>query len=154
MKFLLKQKHRNFYLLSFIFYLFYSPLGGDDTMGKKFRVNRVAEEIKKVISLMLINELKDPRIASMTSITGVDVTDDYSYATVYLSVFGSDEEKENTLLAVKNAAGFIRKEVGKQIQMRHTPEILFKMDNSIEYGMHIDKLIYEIGKDNKNNHEE
>ncbi|NLK73488.1 MAG: 30S ribosome-binding factor RbfA [Clostridiales bacterium] len=123
-------------------------------MGKNFRVNRVAEEIKRVISYMLINELKDPRIAPMSSITGVDVTEDFSYATVYLSVYGTDEEKENTLVALKNAAGFIRKEVGRQVKMRHTPEFLFKLDNSIEYGLHIDKIIDEIGKDNKNNHEE
>jgi len=123
-------------------------------MGKNFRVNRVAEEIKRVISYMLINELKDPRIAPMSSITGVDVTEDFSYATVYLSVYGTDEEKENTLVALKNAAGFIRKEVGRQVKMRHTPEFLFKLDNSIEYGLHIDKIIDEIGKENKNNHEE
>ena len=123
-------------------------------MGKNFRVNRVAEEIKRVISYMLINELKDPRIAPMSSITGVDVTEDFSYATVYLSVYGTDEEKENTLVALKNAAGFIRKEVGRQVKMRHIPEFLFKLDNSIEYGLHIDKIIDEIGKDNKNNHEE
>ncbi len=123
-------------------------------MGKKFRSNRIAEEIKKVVSMMIINELKDPRIASMTSITGVEVTDDLSYATVYLSIYGSNEEKENTLVALRSAAGFIRKETGKQVKMRHTPEFIFKIDNSIEYGIHISKIIKEIGEDSKRNNDE
>lgn len=123
-------------------------------MSKNFRSHRVAEEIKKVVSMMLINELKDPRISSRVTVTGVEVTEDFSYATVFISVFGSDEEKENTLTAFKSAAGFIRKEVGKQVKMRHVPEFLFKIDQSIEYGMHISKIIDELGKDTKKQDEE
>ncbi|MCG8485356.1 MAG: 30S ribosome-binding factor RbfA [Clostridia bacterium] len=123
-------------------------------MGKNFRSHRVAEEIKKVLSMMLINELKDPRISSMVSVTQVEVTDDFSFAKVYLSVLGSEEEKENTLLALKSAAGFIRKEVGKKIKMRRIPEFIFKIDHSLDYSLHISKIIDEIGKDDKDNHEE
>lgn len=123
-------------------------------MGKNFRSSRVAEEIKRVVSMMLISELKDPRISSMVSITGVEVTDDLSYATVYLSILGSSEEKENTLSAFKSAAGFIRKEVGKQVKLRRVPEFIFKIDESLEYGMHISKIINEIGKDQKKDNDE
>ena len=123
-------------------------------MARNIRSHRVAEEIKKVISMMLISELKDPRISSMVSVTQVEVTDDFSFAKVYLSVFGSDEEKENTLLALKSAAGFVRKEVGKKIKMRRIPEFIFKIDNSLDYSMHITKIINDIGKDDKDNHEE
>ncbi len=123
-------------------------------MGKSYRSSRVAVEIKRVVGMMLINELKDPRISTMTSVTGVEVTEDFSYATVYLSIYGSDEEKDNTLTALRSAAGFIRKEVSRQIKMRHTPEFIFKIDNSVEYGIHISKIIEEIGKDNKRDNEE
>lgn len=122
-------------------------------MAKSYRTGRIGEEIKRVVSTMLRTELKDPRISSLVSITAVDVTEDYSYATIYLSVFGSDEEKADTLAAFKSGAGFIRHELGKQIKIRHVPELIFKIDNSIEYGMHISKIIEEIGKDTKKDNE-
>lgn len=123
-------------------------------MGKSFRTNRVAGEIKRIVSMMLISELKDPRIPSMVSVTGVEVTEDLSYATVYFSMLGSDEEKEETLTALKSAAGFIRKEVGKQVKMRRVPEFIFKIDHSLDYGMHISKIIDEIGKDSTKDNED
>lgn len=123
-------------------------------MGKNIRSHRIAEEIKKVISLMLISDLKDPRISSMVSITQVEVTEDLSFAKVYLSVYGSEEDNENTLLALKSGAGFIRKEVGKKIKMRRVPELIFKIDDSLDYSLHISKLIKQIGKDDNDNHEE
>lgn len=123
-------------------------------MGKNFRTHRVAEEIKKALSMMLISELKDPRIPQMVSVTQVEVTDDFSFAKVFISVLGSEEEKENALLALKSASGYIRKEIGKKIKMRRTPEFIFKIDHSLDYSIEITKLIDEIGKDDKDNHEE
>ncbi|ALS27594.1 30S ribosome-binding factor RbfA [Paenibacillus cisolokensis] len=109
----------------------------------KIRVGRVGEQIKKEMSQIIQNELKDPRIGFIT-VTGVDVTNDLSQARVYLSVLGSDEQKEETLKALGRASGFIRSELGKRIRLRLTPELLFKLDSSIEYGSRIEALLNEI----------
>ncbi|WP_026485878.1 30S ribosome-binding factor RbfA [Caldanaerobius polysaccharolyticus] len=106
-----------------------------------YRANRVAEEIKKVISDLIKNQLKDPRIAPLTSVTHVDVSKDMRHAKVYVSVYGSDEERAATIEALKKASGFLRKEVGSKIKTFYTPEIDVQLDNSIERGIHITKLI-------------
>ncbi len=109
----------------------------------KFRVGRVAEQIKKELSLILQTEFKDPRLGFIT-VTGVDLTNDLSQAKVYLSVMGSDEQKEETLKALGKGTGYLRSELGKRIRMRHTPELLFKFDTSIEYGSRIENLLQQI----------
>ena len=117
-------------------------------MAKGHRQGRMGEEIRKIISDLLFKGLKDPRLSAMISITEVEVTIDGSYATVYLSVLGmnSDPEKaadqqQDTLDALNSAKGFIRKEIGRQIKLRHVPDLIFKIDKSLEYGRHIDELI-------------
>ena len=110
------------------------------------RINRVAEEIKKELSLMLQTELKDPRIGFVT-ITGVEVTNDYSQAKVYVSVFGDEEKRKESLSALTNAGGYLRTELGKKIRIRHIPELIFKIDTSIDYGLKIDKLLSQINKE-------
>ena len=117
-------------------------------MAKGHRQGRMGEEIRKIISDLLFKGLKDPRLSAMISITAVEVTSDGSYATVYLSVLGmnSDSEKaaaqqQDTLDALNSAKGFIRKEIGRQIKLRHVPDLIFKIDKSLEYGRHIDELI-------------
>jgi ribosome-binding factor A len=114
----------------------------------KVRIGRVAEEIKKELSFMLQTELKDPRIGFVT-ITGVEVTNDLSQAKVYLSVFGNDEKRQETLKALSSAAGFIRTELGKKIRVRHIPELFFKIDESIDYGQKIEKLLNQIHEEKK-----
>ncbi|MGI6721830.1 MAG: 30S ribosome-binding factor RbfA [Anaerovoracaceae bacterium] len=121
-------------------------------MGKGYRQGRLAEEIKKLISEMLLRELKDPRLTGMVSITGVDVSPDSSYATVYLSVFtGSDEDHDeaeaNVLAALGSSKGLIRRKIGKNMKLRHVPELTFKIDTSMEYGRHIEELIDKVKKD-------
>lgn len=111
------------------------------------RIHRISEEVKKEISNIIRNELKDPRLSKLISITSVNVTRDLRYAKVYISVLGNDEEKKNTLIALKNAAGFIRRELGHRINMRYTPEVLFELDTSIEHGAYITKLIDKTMKD-------
>ncbi|CAM4242422.1 30S ribosome-binding factor RbfA [Paenibacillus tarimensis] len=111
----------------------------------KVRVGRVGEQIKKELSQIIQTELKDPRIGFIT-VTGVDVTSDLSQARVYLSVLGSDEQKENTLKALAKGSGFIRSELGKRIRLRHTPELEFRFDSSIEYGSRIESLLEEINR--------
>lgn len=123
-------------------------------MGKGYRPGRLGEEIRKVISDLLLRELKDPRLqASMVSVTAVDVTRDGSYATVYLTVFKMGEQsdiedaKVDVIEAMNSCKGLIRKEIGKQVRLRHTPELIFKMDESLDYGRHIDQLIDQVKKD-------
>jgi ribosome-binding factor A len=114
----------------------------------KVRIGRVAEEIKKELSFMLQTDLKDPRIGFVT-ITGVEVTNDLSQAKVYLSVFGDSEKRQETLKALSSAAGFIRTELGKKIRVRHIPELFFKIDESIDYGQKIEKLLNQIHEEKK-----
>ncbi|MBJ9990258.1 30S ribosome-binding factor RbfA [Paenibacillus sp. S28] len=115
----------------------------------KIRTGRVGEQIKKELSQLIQSELKDPRIGFVT-VTGVDVTNDLSQAKVYLSVLGDNEQKNNTLKALEKANGFLRSELGKRVRLRHTPELIFKFDESIAYGSHIEKLLGEIGKNEDN----
>lgn len=107
------------------------------------RTDRIAVEIQKEISDIIRNSIKDPRIPQMVSVTRVKVTKDLRYAKVYISIYDSDEEKQNAMTALKGAAGFVRREIGQRIQLRYTPEIVFEPDDSIEHGMHISKLIEE-----------
>lgn len=124
-------------------------------MQKNYRSGRLGEEIRKIISNMLLRgDLKDPDINPITSITAVDVTSDGSYATVYLSVMGTDEEKKATVSALKRASGFIRNNIGKSVKIKHVPELIFKIDTTLEYGMHISKLIDDLNKDNKKSGED
>lgn len=109
----------------------------------KTRTNRIGEEIKKELSILLQRGLKDPRIGFVT-VTGVEVTTDLQLAKVYISVFGSPEQKEASLQGLQKAKGFLRTEVGKRIKLRHVPDLQFKMDASIDYGNKIDNLLREI----------
>lgn len=112
----------------------------------KYRVGRVGEEIKKEICQMLQMELKDPRIGFVT-VTDVEVTRDLSLARVYLSILGSEEERKETLRSLERAKGFIRSELGRRIRLRHTPEIEFRYDKSIEYSCRIAHLLHEISRE-------
>ncbi len=109
-------------------------------MGKSFRAERMAEEIKKVVSQLLLREIKDPRLSGMVSISDVEVSKDYGYATIYISVPESDN-REEVLKAFEGAKGLVRKEVGRQIKLRHVPEINFRLDTSQEYGRHIESIL-------------
>lgn len=112
----------------------------------RIRPHRVGEQLKKELSDILQRELKDPRIGFVT-ITGVDVTGDLQQATVYFSVLGNDADFDDTLDGLEQAKGFIRSELGKRIRLRHTPELLFKLDESIRYGNRIEKLLKEVKSD-------
>ncbi len=107
------------------------------------RPGRLAEAIKKEISDMLHDELKDPRIGFVT-ITTVDVSPDLRYARIYASVLGGGEQRKATRDALKNATGYIRSELGKRIRLKYTPEISFYLDDSIERGARVIKLMGEV----------
>ncbi|MCX7710958.1 MAG: 30S ribosome-binding factor RbfA [Clostridia bacterium] len=110
------------------------------------RINRISEEVHKELSDIVQNDIKDPRLPKMVSILNVNVTRDLRYAKVYISVLGSDEDKRNALSALKSAAGYIRREIGHRVQLRYTPELQFELDNSIEQGVYITKLIHDTVK--------
>jgi len=107
------------------------------------RIDRISEEIRKEISNIVQNELKDPRLPQIVSITSVETTKDLRYAKVYVSILGNEEDKKNAMSALKGAAGYIRREIGHRVQIRYTPEILFELDDSIERGIYLTKLIDE-----------
>jgi ribosome-binding factor A len=111
------------------------------------RVRRVAEQLKKDISQIISEEMKDPRVGVITSVTEVQLSRDLNYASVYVSIFGSEKEKEDTLQALIRAAGYIRSEIGKRIRLRNTPEINFYLDSSMEYGAHIENVIKSLKKE-------
>lgn len=112
------------------------------------RSRRVAGEMKKVVGRVINREIKDPRIASLTSVTGVEISRDLRYATIFVSIYGNEAEKNLTMQTLQRAAGFIRGEIGKSIRLRYTPEINFVEDRSMEYGAHIDRVLKSINEDN------
>lgn len=114
------------------------------TSHKNQRVNgEVQRELSRIISM----EIKDPRINPMTSVTDVIVTPDLKYCKAFISVLGDKESADETLEGLKNASGYIRRELARSINLRNTPEITFVVDNSIEYGIAMSKKIDEVLKD-------
>ena len=118
-------------------------------MGRGYRPQRLGEEIRKIISDMLIRgELKDPGLQGLIGVNAVDVTRDGSYATVYVTALGrgaagplAETEKTDILNAFQRSRGFIRTELARLIQIRHIPELLFRFDTSVEYGLKMDKIL-------------
>ncbi|MBD7983573.1 30S ribosome-binding factor RbfA [Sporosarcina sp. Sa2YVA2] len=107
------------------------------------RANRVAEQMKKELGSIIGQKLKDPRIGFVT-VTDVEVTGDLQQSTIYISVLGSDAEKEATLAGLSKAKGFIRSEIGQRIRLRITPEIEFAFDESVAYGNRIESLLRQV----------
>jgi phosphoesterase RecJ-like protein len=118
------------------------------------RGGRIGEEIKRIISDLLLRELKDPRFVGLVSVSAVKASDDGSFATVYVTMLGSgsgvsseatEDEKQGVLAAFEKARGFIRHEIGQRLGIRHAPDLKFVFDTSEEYGRHIEKIIGELG---------
>lgn len=107
---------------------------------------RINVEVQKVLSTLISREIKDPRINPMTSVIATEVAPDLKTAKVYISVLGDEESKEATLRGLKSAASFMRGQLAKILNLRNTPELTFIIDNSIEYGAHMSKLIDEVSK--------
>ena len=107
------------------------------------RLGRIDEELKKEISNIINYDLKNPNITGLISVTKAKITPDLRYAQVYVSILNSKNTKE-TLATLKKSSGFVRSEVAKRINLRITPEIIFVLDDSMEYGERIDKIIKEI----------
>ena len=116
-------------------------------MAKNYRQGRLSEEIKKTISELLVNGIKEPRLKNrIITVSGVDVTNDNSYAYIYVVPFvldGEDREKvyEEVLDGFNRANGIFRNKISKDYRLHHSPELIFKIDKSEDYGRHIDELL-------------
>ncbi len=105
---------------------------------------RINGEVMKELSNIIRGEIKDPRINPMTSVVAVEVAPDLKSCKAYISVLGDEESQKNTIKGLKSAEGFIRTKLAKNINLRNTPEITFVLDQSIEYGVNMSRLIDEV----------
>ncbi len=117
-------------------------------MKNNNRMTRINDEILKELSQIIRGEIKDPRVGVMTSVLRVDTTPDLKYCKVFVSVLGNEEEKDGVMKGLKNATGFIRRLLAQRVNLRNTPELIFKLDDSVEYSIRMSKLIDEISKSN------
>ncbi len=117
------------------------------------RFERINEEYRKEISSIIDNKLKNPNVTGLISVTKVKVTQDLKFAKVYVSILNSKNLKD-TLAGLKKSAGFVRSELARTVNLRNTPEIIFELDDSLEYGARIDSILKDIMKDVKKNDEE
>jgi ribosome-binding factor A len=120
----------------------------------KRRVQRLSEEIKREISEIIRSEIKDPRITSLVSITQVQVSSDLSHAKVFVSMLGDGEKRKETLEGLNKAKGYIKRELGKNLRQRITPDIVFHMDDSIQHGSHISQLLKKVMVDEEKRKED
>ncbi len=108
------------------------------------RNKRISEEIKKIVSQLIMYDIKDPRIPAMTSVTHVDTTNDLRFTTIYISILDSSADRQKALEGLNSAKGFIRREIGTELKLHYTPEPLFKIDESIENSIYMNKLISSV----------
>ncbi|OLR61996.1 ribosome-binding factor A [Anaerostipes sp. 992a] len=108
---------------------------------------RINGEVQRELSRIISREVKDPRIAPMTSVVTVEVAPDLKQCKAYISVLGNKEAQENTIAGLKSSAGFIRRELAHSINLRNTPEIIFILDQSIEYGVSMSRRIDELNQE-------
>ena len=108
---------------------------------------RINGEVQKELSMLINREIKDPRISPMTSVVAVEVAPDLKHAKVYISVLGDEEKKQSTYEGLRSAAPYLRTLLAKTVNLRNTPELTFVMDQSIEYGVNMSKLIDDVNKD-------
>ena len=105
---------------------------------------RINSEVQKVLAETIRGEIKDPRIAPLTSVVAVEVSPDLKTCKAWISVLGDEEVRKSTLQGLKSAEGFIRRELARTINLRNTPDITFVMDQSIEYGVNMSHKIDEV----------
>jgi ribosome-binding factor A len=115
-----------------------------------FRKQKLETQIKKLVGTLIVTEIKDPRIGFVT-VTNVELSKDYAYADVYVSVLGDDNDKKKTLMGLQSARGFIQYRVGKALSIRTIPEIRFHLDTSIEKGVDMVNLLEKLEKESSKN---
>ena len=107
------------------------------------RLGRIEEEYRKELSQIIGYELKNPNVTGLISVTKVKVTNDLKYAKIFVSILNSKNVKE-TLAGLKKSSGFIRSELARRVNLRNTPELIFELDDSLEYGARIDSILRDI----------
>jgi len=123
-------------------------------MSEGKRSEKVADLIRKEISeMILLKTIKDPRIGFLT-ITRVSVSDDCRMARVYFSVMGNQEERTRSLEGLNSAKGYVRKELGRRVSLRYTPDLIFQFDPSIEYAIHIAEVFHHLREEKKKDDED
>ena len=115
---------------------------------------RINMEVQRELSQIIRSEIKDPRIHPLTSVVAVEVTPDLKYCKAYISVLGDEEAGKATIEGLRSAASFVRRELAHRVNLRNTPEIKFILDQSIEYGVNMSKLIDQVTKDLHDEEEE
>ena len=113
---------------------------------------RINGEVLKELSNIIRSEIKDPRINPMTSVVSVEVAPDLKTCKAYISVLGDEKSQQDTIAGLKSAEGYIRRELARTVNLRNTPEIKFILDQSIEYGINMSKLIDEVTKKDDESH--
>ena len=113
---------------------------------------RINGEVLKELSNIIRSEIKDPRINPMTSVVSVEVAPDLKTCKAYISVLGDEKSQPDTIAGLKSAEGYIRRELARTVNLRNTPEIKFILDQSIEYGINMSKLIDEVTKKDDESH--
>ena len=108
---------------------------------------RINEEVLRELSNIIRGEIKDPRINPMTSVVAVEVAPDLKTCKAYISVLGDEKAQADTIQGLKSAEGYIRRTLAKNINLRNTPQVQFILDQSIEYGVNMSKLIDDVTKD-------
>jgi|SRR4028119_942696 ribosome-binding factor A len=112
------------------------------------RVSRVGSLIQQEVSQMLLHEIKDDRVgAGMVSVTDVDVSGDLQHAKIYVSIYGTDEAREETMAGLKSATGYVRRELGRRVRLRRTPEVVFIEDRGIERGDRMLALLNQLSQE-------
>ncbi len=112
-------------------------------MANYSRIDRISEEVKRELS-SVIRELKDPRLPVMVSVVAVRVTKDLKFAKAYISMMGDEKAQKAGMDAIQSAGGFIRREIGRRLNLRNTPEFTFQLDDSIAYGAHINEVLKDL----------
>ena len=113
---------------------------------------RINGEVLKELSNIIRSEIKDPRINPMTSVVSVEVAPDLKTCKAYISVLGDEQSQRDTITGLKSAEGYIRRELARTVNLRNTPEIKFILDQSIEYGINMSKLIDEVTQKDSDSH--
>ena len=108
------------------------------------RTERIALEMQRVLSEIIMNDLNDPRIGSICSVIKADLTNDLQHCKVYVTIYGNDEERNSAFEAINKAKGFIRRQLSSKMDIRKTPELHFVLDDSISYSVRISQLIDQI----------
>ena len=116
------------------------------------RIDRISEEVRRELDQILREDVRDPRLSGMFSIVRAEVTRDLRFCKVRVSVLEKDK-REQVLAALKSGAGFIRRELGKRVQLRYVPELIFELDTNIEYAAHINELLNSAAKRNEQDEE-